>query len=92
MDVADDGTLSEARTFVTTGEGPDGMTVDNASNLFVTTGSGIEVFSPDGARWGVIPVPRIPANCAFGGADGRTLFITAREGLYRVTLAIPGPY
>jgi gluconolactonase len=69
-----------------------GMTVDNAGNLFVTTGSGIEVFSPDGARWGVIPVPRIPANCAFGGADGRTLFITAREGLYRVTLANPGPY
>jgi gluconolactonase len=92
MNVADDGTLSEARTFVNTGEGPDGMTVDNAGNLFVTTGSGIEVFAPDGARWGVIPVPRIPANCAFGGADGRTLFITAREGLYRVTLANPGPY
>jgi gluconolactonase len=92
MDVAIDGTLSEARTFVTTGDGPDGMAVDNAGNLFVTTGSGIEVFSPDGARWGVIPVPRIPANCAFGGADGRTLFITAREGLYRVTLANPGPY
>jgi gluconolactonase len=92
MDVAADGTLSEARTLVTTGDGPDGMAVDNAGNLFVATGSGIEVFSPDGARWGVIPVPRIPANCAFGGADGRTLFITAREGLYLVTLANPGPY
>ncbi len=92
MDVADDGTLSEARTFVTTGDGPDGMAVDNAGNLFVATGSGIEVFAPDGAPWGVIPVPRIPANCAFGDADGRTLFITAREGLYRVTLANPGPY
>lgn len=92
MDVAADGTLSEARTFATTGEGPDGIAVDDAGNLFVATGSGIEVFAPDGARWGVIPVPRIPANCAFGGADGRTLFITAREGLYRVTLANPGLY
>jgi gluconolactonase len=90
MDVAADGTLSEARTFVNTGDGPDGMAVDDAGNLFVATGSGIEVFAPDGARWGVIPVPRIPANCAFGGEDGRTLFITAREGLYRVTLANPG--
>jgi gluconolactonase len=92
MDVAADGTLSEARTFVNTGDGPDGMAVDDAGNLFVATGSGIEVFAPDGARWGVIPVPRIPANCAFGGEDGRTLFITAREGLYRVTLANPGLY
>jgi gluconolactonase len=92
MDVAADGTLSEARTFVPTGDGPDGMAVDDTGNLFVATGNGIEVFAPDGAPWGVIPVPRIPANCAFGGADGRTLFITAREGLYRVTLANPGPY
>ena len=92
MDVAADGTLSEARTFVTTGVGPDGMAVDDAGNLFVATGNGIEVFAPDGTRWGVIPVPRTPANCAFGGADGRTLFITAEEGLYRVTLANPGPY
>jgi gluconolactonase len=92
MDVATDGTLSEARTFVTTGEGPDGVAVDDAGNLFVATGSGIEVFAPNGAPWGVIPVPRIPANCAFGGADARTLFITAREGLYRVTLVNPGSY
>ncbi len=92
MDVAADGALSEARTFVTTGSLPDGMAVDNAGNLFVATSTGIEVFAPEGTRWGVIPVPRSPANCTFGGADGRTLFITAREGLYRVTLANPGPY
>jgi gluconolactonase len=92
MDVAPDGTLSEARTFVTTGGGPDGVAVDDAGNLFVATARGIEVFAPDGARWGVIPVPRIPSNCAFGGVDGRTLFITAEGGLYRVTLTGPGPY
>jgi len=92
MDVAADGSLSEARTFVTTGVGPDGVAVDDAGDLFVATGSGIEVFAPDGSRWGDIPVPRTPANCTFGGADGRTLFITAEEGLYRVTLANPGPY
>jgi sugar lactone lactonase YvrE len=100
FDVADDGSLSEARTFVAKGDGPDGMAgygpdgmaVDAAGNLFVTTGRGIEVFAPDGTPWGVILVPRTPANCAFGGADGRTLYITAGDGLYRVTLAHPGPY
>ena len=92
FDVAADGSLSEAHTFVTTGDGPDGMAVDDAGNLFVTTALGIEVYAPDGALWGTIRVPRIPANVAFGGADSRTLYITAEEGLYRVGLAHPGPY
>ena len=92
LDIAADGSLSAPRMFVNTGDGPDGMAVDTGGNLFVATGDGIEVFAPDGTPWGVIPVPRIPSNCAFGGADGRTLYITAREGLYRVSLQHPGPY
>jgi gluconolactonase len=91
FDVADDGSLSEAWTFVTTGDGPDGMAVDAAGNGFATSGRGIEVFAPDGAPWGVIRVPRWPAKCAFGSDDGRTLYITAGEALYRVMLAHPGP-
>jgi gluconolactonase len=90
FDVADDGSLSEPRTFVTTTDGPDGLAVDDAGNLFVATPQGIEVFAPDGTRWGEIPVPA--TNCAFGGADRRTLYITQPERLYRVTLANPGPY
>jgi gluconolactonase len=90
FDVADDGSLSEARTFVTTADGPDGMAVDDAGNLFVATGEGIEVFAPDGTSWGVIPVEA--TNCAFGGADGRTLYIAQPERISRVTLANPGPY
>ena len=44
----------------------------------------------DGSLWGTIPIPRAPANCAFGDADKQTLYITAREGLYRVRLPIAG--
>jgi hypothetical protein len=33
---------------------------------------------------GTIPVTRRPANIAFAESDKRTLYITAREGLYRV--------
>jgi gluconolactonase len=90
FDVAADGSLSQARTFVTTADGPDGMAVDDAGNLFVATGEGIEVFAPDGTALGVIPVPA--SNCAFGGPDGRTLYITQPQRLYRVTLTNPGPY
>jgi sugar lactone lactonase YvrE len=32
----------------------------------------------------------IPANCAFGDTDWKTLYMTCRTGLYRVRLVIPG--
>jgi sugar lactone lactonase YvrE len=91
LDVATDGSLSEARTFVHA-DGPDGMAVDVAGNLYVATANGIAVFAPDGKPWDTILVPKVPSNCAFGGVDGRTLYITAREGLYRTRLAHPGRY
>ena len=66
--------------------------MDRDGNLYVTAKAGVEVFSPGGHRWGVIEVPQKPANCAFGGSDARTLFITARTGLYRVRLTVPGRF
>lgn len=75
---------------VTTAPNPDGLAIDTGGNIFVTTAMGVEVYGPDGHRWGVIPVPEQPANCAFGDPDHRTLYITARTGLYKVRLAHPG--
>jgi gluconolactonase len=92
FDVGADGSLSEARTFANVGHQPDGMAVDDAGNLFVATADGIEVYAPDGTLWGTIEVPEYPANVAFGGADGRTLYITATRSVFRVQLANPGPY
>ena len=91
-DVATDGSLSGERVHVTTSGNPDGMAVDRAGNLFVATRTGVEVFAPTGRRWGVVAVPEQPANCAFGDADGRTLYVTARTGLYRFRVASPGLY
>jgi gluconolactonase len=48
------------------------------------------VFAPTGTKWGTIAVPQQPANCAFGDADHKALYITARTGLYKVRLANPG--
>lgn len=92
FDVAADGALSRERTLLSTSGNPDGMAVDRDGNLFVTTRTGVQVFSSSGRLWGTISIPMQPANCAFGGADGRTLYVTARSGLYRVRMARPGLY
>jgi gluconolactonase len=94
FDVNADGSLTAERPFVAALQNADGMAMDTGGNLFVTTVEGVQVFDPSGSSWGVIEVPdgRVPANCAFGGADARTLYITAREALYRVLLENPGLY
>lgn len=52
----------------------------------------MRVFSPAGEPLATIAAPGA-ANVAFGGAERRTLFITATAQLLSVELAIPGlPY
>ena len=69
---------------------PDGMKVDEKGNLYSTGPGGIWVMSPQGTHLGTLVFPEQPANLAFGDADGRMLYVTARSGLYRVRLKIPG--
>jgi len=49
------------------------------------------LFDGAGRHLGTIKVPRQPANAAFGGPDKRALYITAREGLYRLKMLSQGP-
>ncbi|MCK6548163.1 SMP-30/gluconolactonase/LRE family protein [Myxococcota bacterium] len=90
FDVAADGSLSNERDFVATSATPDGLAIDEEGNVYAATSAGIEVFAPDGARWGVITVPQQPANCGFGGANGRTLYVTARTALFAIDLRVRG--
>jgi sugar lactone lactonase YvrE len=46
--------------------------------------------SPQGKHLGTILMAEGPANLAFGGADGKTLFFAAKTSLYRIQLKIPG--
>jgi gluconolactonase len=69
----------------------DGMALDSAGRLYVTTLTGIQVFDAGGTYLGTIRVPRQPTNLAFSGPDKRTLYITAREGLYRLIMLSQGP-
>jgi sugar lactone lactonase YvrE len=89
FDVLPDGTLANGRVFVDlsdpdAGGVPDGMKVDVQGNVFCTGPGGIWVVSPEGEVLGRIEVPEQPANLAWGDADYKTLYITARTGLYRV--------
>lgn len=69
---------------------PDGMKADKDGMLYCTGPKGILVISPDGQLSGIMEFPELPANCAFGDADGKTLYVTARKGLYKVRLQTAG--
>lgn len=70
--------------------GGDGLAVDSNGNLYITTGLGVQVFNPDGELLGIIECPEHPANCAFGGPELKTLYITARTGFYSCSMPISG--
>ena len=89
FEVRKDGMLGKGRVFAPI-PWPDGMKVDRAGNVWCPGGEGVSVFNGAGKLLGVVPVPEGPANCAFGGPDGKTLFITARTGLYRVSVNVSG--
>ena len=72
------------------GTGGDGLTIDTKGNLYITSRLGIQVIAPDGKWLGLIEFPEQPANATFGGPDMKTLFATARTGLYAVPMAATG--
>jgi galactose mutarotase-like enzyme/sugar lactone lactonase YvrE len=69
---------------------PDGMKVDIKGNVYSTGSGGVWVFSPTGNLLGIIQVPEAPANIAWGDKDSRSLYITAKNSLYRIRLKNPG--
>jgi gluconolactonase len=91
--VSEDGSTSGGGVFVSAGGGTDGLTVDCAGNLYATGGSQVQVWNAAGDKLGDIAVPEGTSNVAFGGADRKTLYITAQNSLYAIQLLVPGlPY
>ncbi len=82
------------------GRGPDGMKMDSAGRIYVAAGTnkatefentsfkaGCYILSPSGRLLDFIPVaPDECCNCAFGGKDEKTLFITSGGHLWSVPL------
>lgn len=89
-----------------TGRGPDGIKQDQKGRLYVAAGlnkpnppfepakdkkAGIYVFTPEGKLLIFLPVPRDEVtNCAFGGDDLKTLYITGGGTLYSIRTTTPG--
>ncbi|HBJ87744.1 MAG TPA: gluconolactonase [Verrucomicrobiales bacterium] len=68
--------------------GCDGMKVDTNGNIWTTGPGGVLIIDKNGKHLGNILTGQATANCAFGGADRDTLYITADMFLLRVkTLA-----
>ena len=93
-DLAADGSVSNAAVFRDATGGPDaglpdGMKLDTEGRLWATGPGGVWVMSPDGTHLGTIKLPEQPANCAWGD-DGRSLYITAETGLYRLRTSVMG--
>ncbi|WP_437957703.1 SMP-30/gluconolactonase/LRE family protein [Sorangium sp. So ce119] len=89
----DGGAPGPSSGFASNLQDADGMGVDCAGNLYVGWLRGVEVIAPGGARLGTIEVGSKASNIAFGGADRKTLYITAGDSLYSMGVNIPGhPY
>lgn len=88
-DIDADGSLKNRQLHCEVGS--DGMTVDSECNLYLTNGAGVTVVDPAGQTIEIIKVPeKHVANVCFGGADRKTLFITALKGLYAVKTRVSG--
>ncbi|MDA1049392.1 MAG: SMP-30/gluconolactonase/LRE family protein [Planctomycetota bacterium] len=87
------------------GRGGDGMRLDIEGNLYIAAGimtprgphetadvpPGIYIVTPEGDLKSRIPIREdVLTNLAFGGADGRTLYITAGKTLFTTRVATPG--
>ena len=95
FDVQPDGTLTNDRVFyelrVDRSGIPDGMKVDVEGNVYCTGPGGVWIFDPSGKHLGTILTgAEQTTNCAWGGDDLRTFFITTIDALYRIQLKIPG--
>jgi gluconolactonase len=101
-EVLPDGSLGEGALFIEGAGIGDGLKTDDRGNVYSTNGAGpgvVRITAPDGTQLGTINLPidggepkrQICAtNVAFGDPDGRSLFITACDDVYRIRLGIPG--
>jgi sugar lactone lactonase YvrE len=94
------GTASDRRPFAVIEPSagvPDGLAIDDDGAIWLALwgGSALRRYTPDGRLDRVLEVPAENATaCAFGGADGRSLFITSAEPdgrVYVTDVGVGGP-
>ena len=95
--VKEDGTLGAGKVFFDATDRvgkmkglPDGLKIDTRGNLWATGPGGVHVISPEGKLLGRIDTGEATANCAWGGAGGGTLYLTADMFLARIETSATG--
>ncbi len=89
FDVVGGRALDNPRLFVEMSPGlSDGFRVTTEGHVLSSSGEGIHIYSPDATLLGKILTPDKTSNCAFGGPDGRRLFITASSELYAIDVKL----
>ncbi len=97
-DVQTDGTVKSGRVVFAARSlksaerkgGCDGMKVDSLGNIWTTGPGGVLIISKEGKHLGSILTGQATANCAWGGDDKSTLYITADMFLLRVKTKVKG--
>ncbi|HMV46315.1 MAG TPA: SMP-30/gluconolactonase/LRE family protein [Blastocatellia bacterium] len=94
-EVTADGRLENGKLFFDLTSAPgedaiDGLKVDQAGNVYVSGPGGLWVISAAGKHLGTIIAPKHVHNMAWGDDDGKTLYLCARSGLYRMRLNVAG--
>lgn len=89
-EVDHNGDVSRERVLISGVDGvPDGIRVDEKGNLYIAA-SRIWIYDAQGKLIESLEMAETPSNCAFGDGDLRTLYITARTGLYRARRDVKG--
>ena len=94
-EVRPDGSLANGKVFFDATAEPgqdawDGMKVDRQGNLYLSGPGGLWIISPVGKHLGTIVGPEHPHNMAWGDEDGKTLYLCAKTGLYRIRFNTAG--
>lgn len=85
------GSLTNGRVFARLESGvPDGLKTDTDGRVYAGTGDGVRIWRPDGTGLGRIPTEGPCANIAFGGPDGRRLYICAGPKVLAVETRVRG--
>jgi len=90
-----DGTVRNGRVFFDMTSAPgedalDGMKVDVRGNLYISGPGGLWILSPEGRHLGTVIAPKHPHNMAWGDDDGKSLYLCAESGLYKMRFSLPG--
>ena len=93
-----DGALGQGRVFFEAGDIerweksdlPDGMTIDERGNVYLTGLGGVRIVSPAGEYLTAVAVPEKVSNVTFGGKENKTLFLTCKDKVYSLQMLVGG--